>query len=63
MKDGTIFDKSISGPGFEFTLGKGEVIKGWDFGLKGMKVGGKRRLVVPAKLAYGKTGSPPDIPR
>ena len=42
-------------------LGKGEVIKGWDQGLQGMKVGGRRRLVIPADLAYGPTGQPPSI--
>jgi peptidylprolyl isomerase len=45
----------------EFVLGKGEVIKGWDQGLQGMKVGGRRRLVIPADLAYGPTGQPPSI--
>ena len=56
-----VFDKAISGKGFEFNLGKGDVIKGWDLGLKGMKVGGKRKLIVPPKLAYGAEGSPPQI--
>jgi len=57
LKDKSIFDKSIQGEGFEFTLGKGEVIKGWEEGIKGMKVGGKRRIVVPPNLAYGSAGS------
>jgi len=56
------FDASTSGPGFKFRLGKGEVIKGWDVGVDGMKVGGKRRIIIPSHMAYGKKGAPPDIP-
>ncbi len=47
---------------FQFKLGQGQVIKGWDEGVVGMKVGGRRELVIPSELAYGKTGSPPTIP-
>jgi peptidylprolyl isomerase len=47
---------------FTFTLGKGQVIPGWDQGVPGMKVGGRRELIIPAALAYGAKGSPPKIP-
>ncbi len=47
---------------FQFQLGQGSVIKGWDQGVVGMKVGGRRELIIPSELAYGKTGSPPSIP-
>jgi FKBP-type peptidyl-prolyl cis-trans isomerase len=47
---------------FEFTIGQGQVIQGWDQGVPGMKVGGRRVLVIPADLAYGSAGSPPTIP-
>ena len=56
------FDATLNGKPFKFRLGAGEVIKGWDAGIEGMKVGGKRRLTVPAHMAYGKQGAPPDIP-
>ena len=47
---------------FEFTIGQGQVIQGWDQGIPGMKVGGRRVLVIPPDLAYGASGSPPTIP-
>ena len=57
--DGYEFDKATK---FEFMLGAGDVIKGWDQGIVGMSVGQKRRLVVPPHLGYGKRGCSPDIP-
>ena len=63
LADGSKFDSSRDRPGnFKFVIGKGQVIKGWDKGIEGMKVGGKRVLVIPPKLGYGKRGSPPEIP-
>jgi FKBP-type peptidyl-prolyl cis-trans isomerase len=60
---GRQFDSSRDrGEPIEFTLGQAEVIPGWDQGISGMKVGEKRTLVIPANLAYGRTGSPPTIP-
>ena len=59
LTDDSIFDSSSK---FEFTLGAGEVIKGWDQGIPGMKVGGKRKIFVPSKLGYGKRGALPEIP-
>lgn len=57
-----LFDQSNKGSGFKFRLGKQEVIKGWDVGVVGMKVGGRRRITCPAPMAYGQKGSPPAIP-
>jgi FKBP-type peptidyl-prolyl cis-trans isomerase len=56
---GTQFD---SGTSFSFTLGAGRVIRGWDQGVVGMRVGGQRRLTIPPDLAYGSTGSGPIPP-
>ena len=63
LTDGKKFDSSRDrGQPFSFTLGKGMVIKGWDMGVAGMKVGGKRKLTIPAHLAYGDRGFPGLIP-
>ncbi|XP_011270059.1 FKBP-type peptidyl-prolyl cis-trans isomerase, variant [Capsaspora owczarzaki ATCC 30864] len=62
LKSGKMFDSCTSGKPFGFKLGAGEVIKGWDIGIAGMRVGGKRTLTIPAPLAYGARGSPPTIP-
>ena len=56
--DGTVFDENYSKTqGLQFTLGKGDVIKGWDQGLVGMKVGGTRRVLIPSALGYGPQGN------
>jgi FKBP-type peptidyl-prolyl cis-trans isomerase len=63
LTSGSKFDSSRDrGQGFTFKLGAGMVIKGWDQGVAGMKVGGVRKLTIPPHLAYGDRGFPPVIP-
>lgn len=62
LADGTMFETSTASAPIGFTLGTGRVVQGWDEGIPGMKVGGKRQLVIPAALGYGEMGSPPIIP-
>jgi FKBP-type peptidyl-prolyl cis-trans isomerase len=64
LQDGTVFDSTAKegGQPFSFTLGGGQVIKGWDQGVVGMKVGGKRKLVIPPDLGYGSQGAGSSIP-
>jgi peptidylprolyl isomerase len=62
-KGGKVFDASWKrNETFPFVLGKGQVIPGWEQGIVGMKVGGRRELIIPSGLAYGAKGSPPTIP-
>jgi len=63
LTNGKKFDSSVgTGKPFDFMLGASQVIKGWDEGVAGMKVGGKRQLRIPPDLAYGAAGYPPVIP-
>lgn len=63
LTDGTKFDSSIDrGQEFSFIIGKGNVIQGWDEGVASMKVGGKRKLIIPPKLGYGERGAGAKIP-
>jgi FKBP-type peptidyl-prolyl cis-trans isomerase len=63
LTNGSKFDSSRDrGEGFRFRLGAGQVIKGWDQGVAGMKIGGLRKLTIPSDLAYGDRGFPPVIP-
>ncbi len=63
LADGTKFASSLDGDQpLSFTIGQGQVIDGWDEGVATMKVGGKRRLIIPPELGYGAAGRPPVIP-
>ncbi|NBX67792.1 MAG: FKBP-type peptidyl-prolyl cis-trans isomerase [Proteobacteria bacterium] len=65
LTNGTKFDSSYDHgtEGFEFVLGQGQVIKGWDTGVAGMKIGGKRKLIIPSDMGYGESGAGPIPPK
>jgi len=63
FENGAVFDTSVGGAPISFVLGTGQVIPGWDQGLLGMKVGGKRLLIIPPGLAYGTSGYGPIPPQ
>ena len=62
LENGKQFDSSVGKEPYPVTIGKSSVIQGWHEGLTGMKAGGKRKLIIPPKLAYGEDGRPPQIP-
>ena len=63
LTDGTKFDSSVdANKPFQFQIGAGRVIRGWDEGVKGMRIGGKRHLTIPPDMGYGANGYPPAIP-
>jgi len=57
LEDKTVFDKNLTGSGFPYKFGSDDAIKGWGLGMRGMKIGGKRRITVPPKFAYGAEGN------
>lgn len=62
LEDGTIFDSNVGKKPFSTPIGSGYVIKGWDLGMIGMKIGEKRKLTISSDLGYGETGNGPKIP-
>jgi peptidylprolyl isomerase len=62
LENGKQFDSNVGGEPYEVVIGKSSVIKGWHEGLQGIKAGGKRKLIIPPELAYGKDGRRPQIP-